>query len=64
MIKRTLITVPIIVLIKCKTVSRKPCINREDKSERSQFIFTDILVTRTTYFVVVVAPPSICHIKL
>ena len=33
------------VLRTCKTVSIKPFINREDKIENSQFIYTDIVTT-------------------
>ena len=40
-------------------MSIKQCINREDKTERSLFSYTDIVVTRTMNFLEVVTPPSI-----
>ena len=59
MIKRILKNVLRIVLIILKTVSRKPCINIENKSKSSQFICTVIVVKRTTKFLSVVTPSYI-----
>ena len=52
-------TVLIIILRSCETVSRKLCINREYKSESSQFSHTFIVVARTMKFLEVVTPPYI-----
>ena len=43
----------------CKTVSIKPCINREDKSKISQFSYTVIVVTISMNLLVVVTPQSV-----
>ena len=59
MIKRKLEKILRIFLRTCKTVLRKPCINREDKSECSQFNYTVIVLTRTMKFLSVVTPPSV-----
>ena len=59
MMKITLKTVLIIVLRACKTVSIKPCINREDKSTISPISYVAIFVTSTVKFLVVVTPPYI-----
>ena len=59
--KRTLKTFLIIFLRTCKTVSRKICINREDKSKSSQFSYIDIVVTIKMKFLAVVTLPSIHH---
>ena len=42
-------------------MSRKPCINREDKRNIPQFSYTVIFVTRTMKFLAVVTPQSIYH---
>ena len=42
-------------------MSRKPCINREDKRNIPQFSYTVIVVTRTMKFLAVVTPKSIYH---
>ena len=57
--KRTLKTFLIIVMRTCKTLSRKPCINREDKSKRSQLSYTYIVVTITMKFLEFVIPAYI-----
>ena len=59
MTKRTLRTVLIIVLRTCITVSRKPCINREDNIKISQFSYKAIVVTRTMSLLVFVTPQYI-----
>ena len=41
-----------------KTVSIKPCINRENRSRISKFSYTVIVLTRTTKFLEVVIPPD------
>ena len=61
MMKITLKTVIRIVVITCKTVSRKSCINREDNIKRSQLSYIDIGVTRIMKFLSVVIPPSIYY---
>ena len=61
MMKITLKTVIRIVVITCKTVSRKSCINREDNIKRSQFSYIDIVVTRIMKFLSVVIPTSIYY---
>ena len=61
MMKRTLKTFIRIVLRTCKTVPRKPCINREANIKSSQFIYSVTVVERTTEFLAVVTPPSIYH---
>ena len=45
----------------CKTVSRKPCINRVDKMKISQFSYTTIVVTITMKFLAVLTTTSIYH---
>ena len=57
--KITLKTVLIIVLGTCKTVSRKPCINREDKSMSSKFSYASIVLTRKMKLLEFVMPPYI-----
>ena len=57
--KRTLKTVLRMVMRTYKTVSIKPCINREDKSTISPISYVAIFVTRTVKFLVVVTPPYI-----
>ena len=47
-----------------KTVSIKPCKNREDKSKISQFSYTVIFVTIPTKFLEVVTPPSIYQLLI
>ena len=64
MVKILLKTVLAIFLKTCKTVSIKPCINREDKSNSSQFSYTDIFLTKTMKFLEVLTPPSIYHIGI
>ena len=59
--KRTLKTILIIVLRTCKTVSRKPYINRQDNSKISQFSYSVTVVSITIKLLEVVAPPSIYH---
>ena len=59
--KRKLITVLIIFLRTCKTVSIKPCINREDKRKSSKFSYKVIVVTQTMKFLAVVKTHSIYH---
>ena len=59
MMKITLKTVLNFFLRTRKTVSRKPCINRDNKSKISQFICTVIVVTRTMKFLGVVTPQYI-----
>ena len=44
MMKRRLKTVLRIDLITCKTVPRKPCINREDNSKISQVSYTVVVI--------------------
>ena len=61
MMKTTLKTVLVIFLKTCKTMSIKPCINRQDKSYRSQFVYTDIVVTRLMKLPEVVTPSYIYH---
>ena len=61
MMKITLKTVIRIVVITCKTVSRKSCINREDNINISQFNFTVMVVTKIMKFLSVITPSSICH---
>ena len=61
MTKRKLQTVLRTILRTCKTVLKNPCIIREDKNNISKFIYTDIVVTRTTRFLEVVTPKSIYH---
>ena len=59
MMKITVKTVLWIVLITCKTVSRKPCINREDNIKISQFNYTAIVLIITMKLLSVVTSPSI-----
>ena len=62
MIKITLKTfLRIMMRTTCKTVSIEPCINIEEKIKISQFIYTDIFVTRTMKFLAVVTTPYIYH---
>ena len=42
----------------CKTVSRKPCINREAKSRKSQLSYSVTVVETTMKLLAVVKPPS------
>ena len=46
----------------CKTVSIKPYINGEDNIKSSNFIYTVIVVTRTTNLLAVVTTPYICQL--
>ena len=43
----------------CKSLSRKPCINRAYTSKSSYFSYTYIVVTRTIKFLSVITPPYI-----
>ena len=52
-------TVMRIVLRTCKTVSIKPCINREYNSKISYFSYIVIVVSRIMKFLEVVTPPYI-----
>ena len=61
MMKITLKNVLKFCMIKCETVSRKPCINIEDKSKSSQFSYKSIVVTIKIQFLSVVTPPYIYH---
>ena len=61
MTKRTLNFFLRIFLRTCKTVSRKPCMNREDKSKITHFSYTFILIKVTTKLPEVVIPPYIYH---
>ena len=61
MMKITLNCFPRIVPIKCKKLSRKLCINREDKGKISQFSYKSIVITRTTKFLEVLTPSYIYH---
>ena len=58
MLRRTL-RISDFVLRKFKTLSVKPCINREDNSKRSQFSYTFIVVEITMKFLAFVNPPYI-----
>ena len=58
MMKRTLKTVPIIVMRTCTTLSMNSHINREYNRRISQFSYTDIFVTITVKFLSVVTPLS------
>ena len=60
-IKRALKTILRIVLVTCKTVSRKPCINIEYKRNISKFSYTYIVVIIKMKFLAIVTPPSIYH---
>ena len=61
MTKITFKAVKIFVLRTCKIVPIKPCKNREVNSDRSQFSFTDIVITRKMKFLPVITQPSIYH---
>ena len=61
LMKITLKNVLRIVLRTCKTVSRKPCINIEDKNESPQFSYTYIVEIITWKLLAVVTLPSIYH---
>ena len=63
MMKRTLKNVLRTALKTCKSVSRKPCINREDESERSQFIYTAIFVIIKMNLLAVITQPSIYQLQ-
>ena len=43
----------------CKTVSIKPCINREDKSKSLTFSYIVTVVVRKIMFLSVLTPPYI-----
>ena len=61
LMKTTLKTVLRIVLRTCKTVSRRPFINREAKIKISQFSYLVTVVEITMEFLSVVTPPYIYY---